>query len=89
MYKRQDPGSIVWDEITAFPMVYAFATLNWTWLIVGFVLFRFFDIVKPWPLRQLEKLPGGLGIITDDVVAGIYAAACLAAIQFLIASLFA
>ena len=80
--KVKDPGSIVWDEITAFPMVYAFATLNWTWLIVGFVLFRFFDIVKPWPVRQLEQLPGGLGIITDDVVAGMYAAACLTAIQF-------
>ena len=59
----KDPGSIVWDEITAFPIVYAF------------------DIVKPWPVKQFEKLPGGLGIMADDVVAGIYAAACLAVMQ--------
>ena len=77
----KDPGSIVWDEITAFPIVYAFASLNWTSLIIGFGLFRFFDIVKPWPVKQFEKLPGGLGIMADDVVAGIYAAACLAVMQ--------
>ena len=77
----KDPGSIVWDEITAFPIVYAFASLNWTSLIIGFGLFRFLDIVKPWPVKQFEKLPGGLGIMADDVVAGIYAAACLTVMQ--------
>ena len=78
----KDPGSVVWDEITAFPMVYAFTTLNWPSLIIGFVLFRLFDIVKPWPVMQFEKIPGGLGIMADDLVAGIYAAACLTVIQF-------
>jgi phosphatidylglycerophosphatase A len=51
--------------------------LNWKYLVVGFILFRMFDIVKPWPIRRLEKLPGGWGIMADDWFAGIYAAVVL------------
>ncbi len=51
--------------------------LNWKYLLAGFVLFRVFDIWKPWPARAAEKLPGGWGIMADDWVAGIYAALCL------------
>jgi len=50
---------------------------QWKYLLAGFILFRVFDIWKPWPIRQAEKLPGGWGIMADDWVAGIYAALCL------------
>ena len=48
--------------------------LNWKYLLLGFILFRVFDIWKPFPARQAESLPGGLGIMADDWIAGIYAA---------------
>ena len=51
--------------------------VNWKYLLAGFILFRIFDIVKPWPIRRLEKLPGGWGIMADDWLAGIYAAVVL------------
>lgn len=51
--------------------------LNWTWLLLGFLLFRAFDIWKPWPVRKLEKLPSGWGIMADDWMAGLYAALVL------------
>jgi phosphatidylglycerophosphatase A len=75
--QRKDPGSVVWDEITAFPLVWLIADLSWTVLIAGFLLFRLFDIAKPWPVRQFEKLPGGLGIMADDQIAALYTAAIL------------
>jgi len=75
---RKDPGSVVWDEIAAFPIVYAFVPLSgprmWTTLIAGFVLFRIFDIWKPPPVRQCDKLEGGFGIMVDDTIAALYAA---------------
>lgn len=55
----------------------AFSLLNWKFLLAGFILFRLFDIAKPFPCRRLEKLPGGWGIMADDWMAGIYAAICL------------
>ena len=83
----KDPGSVVWDEIAAFPLVYAFVPLSvfvplngprqWTVLIAGFVLFRIFDIWKPPPVRQCDRLTGGFGIMIDDTVAACYAAAFL------------
>jgi len=69
---QKDPGSIVWDEIAAFPLVYAFVPINWQTLLTGFVLFRIFDISKPPPIRRLEQLGGGLGIMIDDTVAAIW-----------------
>ena len=77
----KDPGSVVWDEIAAFPVVYAFLPLTgermWLVLILGFVLFRIFDIWKPPPVRQCDRLKGGFGIMIDDTVAACYAAAAL------------
>lgn len=75
---EKDPGSIVLDEIVAVPLVFgcglvALADLDATTLVAGFLLFRVMDIVKPPPARRLERLPGGLGIVIDDLVAGIYA----------------
>ncbi len=65
------------DEASVFALYSAFSLLNWKYLLLGFILFRVFDIWKPWPARQLEKLPGGWGIMADDWMAGIYAAILL------------
>lgn len=79
--KVKDPGSVVWDEIAAFPIVFAFVPLTdarqWLVLILGFVLFRVFDIWKPPPVRQCDRLQGGFGIMVDDTVAAVYAALAL------------
>lgn len=80
-----DHPGIVWDEITGYTVTMLAAPPNWWWLLGGFVLFRFFDIVKPWPIREADhSLSGGLGIMLDDVIAGIFAAAILFAIKSLI-----
>ncbi len=69
-----DHGGIVWDEFCGFWITMLAAPAGWLWIVIGFVLFRFFDIWKPWPVRQLDKhMAGGLGIMLDDVVAGVYA----------------
>jgi phosphatidylglycerophosphatase A len=72
----QDPQFVVIDEVFGqlFTYLAALAPLNWKYLLLGFILFRIFDIWKPFPARQAESLPGGWGIMTDDWVAGIYAA---------------
>ena len=85
---RVDPGSVVWDEIAAFPIVFAGVPLNpWT-AVFGFVWFRLFDIAKPFPINRLERLPRGWGVMSDDLMAGIYAAACLRATIWLGGSFF-
>ena len=81
--QTHDPGSVVWDEITAFALLAAVMGPSWHWLIGGFVLFRIFDIGKPWPVRRFERWPGGLGIMADDQAAGVYAAAVLWILQWL------
>lgn len=77
----KDPGSVTLDEITSLPIVYFLvpqALMNHPGLLAaGFVLHRFFDIVKPPPARQLEKLPQGWGIMADDWAAGVYGCLCL------------
>jgi phosphatidylglycerophosphatase A len=73
----KDPGAIVYDEIAAFPVLFLVARLTPFTAIAGFALFRLFDITKPWPVRQFEKLPEGWGLMADDLVAGIYAGAAL------------
>ena len=65
------------DQATDFGLYSAFSLLNWKYLLLGFILFRVFDIWKPWPIRRLERLPGGWGIMADDWMAGIYAAILL------------
>jgi len=72
----KDPQSVVVDEVSGQLLTYvaAMAPLNWKYLLLGFILFRAFDIWKPFPARQAESLPGGLGIMADDWMAGIYAA---------------
>ncbi|MCA9074871.1 MAG: phosphatidylglycerophosphatase A [Planctomycetaceae bacterium] len=73
----KDPGSVVWDEIAAFPLVFAFTQVTPATAFLGFVCFRVFDIAKPWPIRRFERLPGGWGIMADDLVAAVFACGCL------------
>lgn len=69
-----DHGGIVWDEIVGFFITMTAVPLDWKWVLAGFILFRFFDIVKPWPIKWIDsKVSGGLGIMLDDVLAGIFA----------------
>jgi phosphatidylglycerophosphatase A len=65
------------DEAVTFALYTGMSILNWKFLLAGFLLFRFFDITKPFPCRRLEKLRGGWGIMADDWMAGVYAAICL------------
>lgn len=77
---RHDPGGIVWDEMVGYWLTVAFLPQSWPWWLAAFVLFRIFDILKPWPIKRVEKrFGGGLGIMLDDVVAAIFAMIILAA----------
>lgn len=76
----EDPQFVVIDEVAGQWITLLFAPVAWKTVLAGFILFRAFDIVKPPPVRQLERLPEGTGIVVDDVAAGIYA---LAALQLL------
>ncbi len=76
--KQDDASGIVWDEIVGYLVAMTFAPTGWQWMLLGFVLFRFFDILKPWPVSLADKkLHGGLGVMLDDVIAGLYAAVFL------------
>lgn len=81
---KKDPGKVVIDEVVGqflalIPVPFVLDPAWWT-IILAFVLFRFFDIVKPYPARKFESLHGGLGIMADDVVAGIYAGIVVAGV---------
>jgi phosphatidylglycerophosphatase A len=68
----KDPSSIVWDEFVGLWIALAGFPVSSFWLVSGFVVFRCFDILKPWPISVLDrKVPGGLGIMLDDIVAGV------------------
>ena len=74
---EKDPRSIVIDEVCGQLLALILVPATWTALGLSFVLFRFFDIVKPWPITKSEKLPGGWGIMADDAAAGAAAKALL------------
>ncbi|MBV2094935.1 MAG: phosphatidylglycerophosphatase A [Candidatus Thiodiazotropha sp.] len=70
-----DHSGIVWDEMVGYLAAMAFAPPGWIWIVIGFLLFRLFDIFKPWPIRWIDRrVKGGLGIMLDDLAAGIYSA---------------
>jgi len=69
-----DHGGIVWDEFVGFLLTMTAAPQGWVWIALGFALFRLFDIWKPWPVRIADRqIHGGLGIMLDDLLAGVYA----------------
>lgn len=80
-----DHGSIVWDEVAGMLLTFLFVPLSISTLIAGFVLFRIFDILKPWPIGPVDKtVHGGLGIMLDDILAGIMACVCLHGLIWLV-----
>jgi phosphatidylglycerophosphatase A len=77
-----DHGGIVWDEIVSFMLVLFFTPSGWDWTVLAFVLFRFFDILKPPPIRYFDSnWHGGLGVMFDDLLAAGYALMCLALVK--------
>lgn len=80
-----DHGGMVWDEIVAFALVLLFTPLSWVWAGIAFLLFRFFDIVKPWPIRLADRrLKNGFGVMFDDLLAAGYALAVIKGLQWLV-----
>ena len=78
-----DHPGIVWDEFVGYWLTMLFAPAGWQWLLLGFILFRIFDIIKPWPIGWIDRrVSGGMGIMLDDVLAGIYAGLVLLLIQY-------
>jgi phosphatidylglycerophosphatase A len=80
---KKDPQIVVVDEVagllvTMLPM----REVSWLGVGLGFALFRFFDMLKPWPIRKLEALPGGWGIVLDDIAAGVFGAAVMAGLRY-------
>jgi phosphatidylglycerophosphatase A len=80
-----DHSAIVWDEIVGYLVTMTAAPGGWEWVVGGFVLFRIFDIAKPWPIRWLDRhVHGGLGVMLDDLLAGVFAAAVLQGLVYLL-----
>jgi phosphatidylglycerophosphatase A len=78
-----DHPGIVWDEVVGYLVTMAFAPAGWLWVVAGFVLFRIFDVAKPWPIMWLDRqVHGGFGIMLDDLLAGVFAAAALQLLVF-------
>jgi len=77
----EDPGPVVIDEVVGMFISLLFLPATWLVVLAGFVAFRVFDIVKPWPANRFELIPGGWGVMADDVMAGVYANLAL---QFLL-----
>lgn len=76
-----DHGGIVWDEFVGMWLTMIWIPITWQTLLAGFILFRLFDILKPWPISYLDRqVSGGLGIMLDDVVAGVFVNICLKAL---------
>ena len=76
-YRSRDPGLVVIDEVAGMMVTLLAVPVGFTGAMVGFFAFRLFDIFKPFPARQAERLPGGWGVMADDLVAGVYAQALL------------
>jgi phosphatidylglycerophosphatase A len=72
-----DPGPVVLDEVVGMLITLAFVPVNLTGAVVGFLVFRVLDVVKPWPSRRFEALHGGMGIMADDAMAAVYGNLCM------------
>lgn len=82
LFKEKDPSEIVIDEVVGMFVTFWFVPINYKTLLLGFCLFRFFDISKPLGIKYIEKLPGAWGIILDDVAAALCANVCLQAFLY-------
>ena len=81
---EHDFGGIVWDEVAGYLITLWFVPLSWQTMLAGFVLFRIFDIFKPWPIKWLDKhVEGGFGIMIDDVLAAVFAGGLLELMVYL------
>lgn len=80
LFKHKDPSQAVVDEVIGQLIVFLFVPFNvhWFFVVSGFLLFRLFDIWKPYPIDSLQNLPAGIGVCADDILAGVYAGTCLA-----------
>ncbi len=87
IYKHKDSQHIVVDEFCGYLLGMLFIPTGILWGVLGFILFRLFDIFKPHPIRQLEKLPLGLGVMADDLMAGVYTAIILNVVSYFISYL--
>jgi len=76
-FKTKDPQQVVIDEVLGYWTGVLFIPFSFSYAVIAFILFRLFDITKPFPARYFESLSGGLGIIMDDIIAGIYTLACM------------
>ena len=74
IWKKKDPGEVIIDEIVGYLITMGLLPFNLIKATAGFLLFRVFDILKPFPIRRIERIGGGWGIMLDDLVAGFYAA---------------
>ena len=79
-----DPGPVVIDEVLGMLITLAFIPVGWSGALVGFVLFRIFDVIKPYPAGKLEQLHGGLGVMADDAMAAVYANISLRVLMWLL-----
>jgi len=79
-----DPGPVVIDEVLGQLVTLAFIPVGWRAALIGFVLFRIYDVIKPYPANRLEKFHGGLGIMSDDAAAGVYANITLRVLMWLL-----
>ncbi len=83
---KKDPSEVVIDETAGFVLATLWLPLSWKAIGLSFFLFRFFDVVKPYPIRKLERLKGGVGIVADDLLAGAYAYVAALVILFFLPS---
>jgi phosphatidylglycerophosphatase A len=85
IFKNKDPKEVVVDEVIGQFIAFMFIPLTTSWKIIllGFIMFRLFDISKPYPINRLQKLPAGIGVCADDILAGMYTGICLAFVHAL------
>ena len=84
-FGQHDHAAIVWDEIVGFLVTMSLLPTTWQWIVAGFIAFRLFDILKPWPINWLDRhVGGGLGIMLDDIAAGLAGLSVLLLLQFLL-----
>ncbi len=72
-FGKKDPQEVVLDEMLGYWIAVLFYPFNWKIAVTAFFVFRFFDIIKPFPVNRIQKMQGGMGIVMDDIIAGVYA----------------